>query len=89
MRIKEGFVLRNVCGENVIIAEGLKTIDFSRLLSLNETAAWLWKKALELGDFSAAQLVEAVCQEFEVSEADAAADVENLLKQWNELGMTE
>ena len=45
MKIKNGFVLRTVCGENVIVGEGLDAINFGRMLSLNETAAWLWKQA--------------------------------------------
>ena len=42
MKQKEGFVLRTVCGEHVIVGEGLGTIDFGKLISLNETAAWIW-----------------------------------------------
>ena len=89
MKINEGFVLRNVCGEHVIIAEGLENIDFSRLVTLNETGVWIWEKASALGDFTAEQLAEALCQEYDVDQAQAVADVENLLRQWNELGMTE
>ena len=47
MKQKKGFVLREVCGEKVIVAEGLETINFGKLISLNETAALLWKKAME------------------------------------------
>ena len=36
MKQKEGFVLRDVCGENVIIGEGASTVDFGKLLRLNE-----------------------------------------------------
>ena len=43
MRIKQGFVLREVCGEQVIMGEGLGALDFGKLLVLNETAAWLWQ----------------------------------------------
>ena len=82
-------MLRNVCGEHVIIAEGLENIDFSRLVTLNETGVWIWEKASALGDFTAEQLAEALCQEYDVDQAQAVADVENLLKQWSELGMTE
>ena len=82
-------MLRNVCGEHVIIAEGLENIDFSRLVTLNETGVWIWEKASALGDFTAEQLAEALCQEYDVDQAQAVADVENLLRQWNELSMTE
>ena len=39
MRIKKGFVLREVCGENVIIGEGLGAINFGKMLALNASAA--------------------------------------------------
>ena len=42
MRIKEGFELREICGEYVILSHGMNNIDFSKLISLNETAAYMW-----------------------------------------------
>ncbi len=89
MRQKNGFVLREVCGERVIVGEGLNAIDFGRLLSLNETAAWLWKKASELGDFTPEQLSEALCEEYDVSAEQARADVETLLAEWQQNGIVE
>ena len=50
MKIKKGFVLREVCGEHVIVGEGLGAVNFGKLLALNETAAWLWKQAVEQED---------------------------------------
>ena len=41
MNIKKGFVLREVCGEHVIVGEELGAVNFGKLLALNETAAWL------------------------------------------------
>ena len=41
---KKGFKLRQVCGENIIVAEGRENIDFSKIISMNETAAFLWEK---------------------------------------------
>lgn len=46
MRIKEGFELREICGEHVILSHGMDNIDFSKIISLNETAAFLWKQAV-------------------------------------------
>ena len=89
MKIKKGFVLRNVCGEQVIMGEGLDAIDFGRLLCLNETAAWLWQQAEKLGDFSADQLVEALCEEYEVTAEQARADVTAMLDEWEKVGVVE
>jgi hypothetical protein len=89
MKRKEGFVLRTVCGEKVIVGEGLGAIDFGKLVSLNDTAAWIWEKAGELGEFDAQALAGALCETYEVDDATALADVEALLKQWKELGIVE
>ena len=42
MRIKEGFTLRTICGEHVVIGEGLAQVNFTKMLSLNGSAAYLW-----------------------------------------------
>lgn len=80
-------MLRDVCGEHVIVGEGLGTIDFGKLISLNETAAWLWRKAGEMGDFSIETLTDAICEEYEVEQSQARADVEKMVAQWKEIGI--
>ncbi len=87
MKRKDGFVLREVCGEKVIVGEGLGAIDFGKLLSLNDTAAWLWNKAGELGEFTAESLADALCEEYDVTPETALADVKKLLAQWQDLGI--
>ena len=89
MNIKKGFVLREVCGENVIVGEGLDAINFGKLLCLNETAAWLWKQALELGDFDVEKLSERLCEEYDVTAEQAQNDVAAILQQWQEVGVVE
>lgn len=89
MKQKEGFVLRTVCGEKVIVGEGLGAIDFGKLVSLNATAAWIWEQAGEQGDFTVDSLTEALCDNYDVDAATANADVEKLLQQWKELGIVE
>ena len=89
MKIKKGFVLRTVCGENVIVGEGLDAINFGRMLCLNETAAWLWKQAQQAGDFTAESLAQALCSEYEVSPDQALADVKETINQWTELKVVE
>lgn len=89
MKIKKGFVLRTVCGENVIVGEGLDAINFGRMLSLNETAAWLWKQAQELGDFTAESLAKALCTEYDVTPEQALNDVKETIENWKQLGVVE
>ncbi len=89
MRIKEGFVLREVCGERVIVGEGLGAVNFGKLLALNETAAWLWKQAQMMGYFSIAELAEKLCEEYEVTAENAQTDVANIIGEWQKVGVVE
>ena len=89
MKQKKGCVLRDVCGEKVIVGEGVETINFGKLISLNETAAWLWEKAAELGDFTVEQLADEICKEYNVEKDRALADIEKTVALWKETGIIE
>lgn len=89
MRQKEGFVLRDICGDMAIVGEGAGTVDFNKLISLNDTAVWLWNKAEELGDFTAEQLAEEICKEYDVDQTKALADINKILGEWKEMGIIE
>ncbi len=89
MKLKKGFVLRTVCGERIIVGEGLDAINFGRMLCLNETAAWLWEQAQELGDFTVEQLANALCQEYEVTSEQALKDVTAMISEWQKVGVVD
>lgn len=89
MKIKKGFVLRQVCGENVIVGEGLEAINFGKLLSLNETAAWLWQQAAEMGDFTIDSLVTKLLDDYDVTEDVARNDVSNIVNEWLKVEVVE
>ena len=89
MKIKKGFVLRKVCGENVIMGEGLGAIDFGKLLSLNKSAAWLWEQATEMGEFTIESLAERLCETYDVPPENARQDVAEILGQWQEVDVVE
>ena len=74
MKIKNGFELRNVCGENIIIAHGVENIDFTKVITLNESAALIWKQ-VEGKDFTEEDMVKILLDEYEVEEPQAQEDV--------------
>lgn len=88
MKTKKGFVLRNVCGENIIVAEGKENIDFTKIISMNETAAYLWKN-VEGKEFDSDTLMSLLINEYEVDDATANKDAKNIAKQWIETGIAE
>lgn len=89
MRIKKGFVLREVCGERVIIGEGLGAINFGKMLALNETAGWLWKQAQTMGDFTVEALADKLCEEYDVDADEARKDVSDIIAEWQNVSVIE
>lgn len=86
MRAKTGFNLRTVCGENIIVAEGEENIDFSNIISMNESSAYLWKN-IQGKEFTHEDLVKLLTEEYEVDEATALKDVKALTDLWNQAGI--
>ena len=88
MRIKNGFELRKICGENIIVAHGLDNIDFTKVISMNESAADIWNSVVDR-DFTVEDMVKALLDNYQVDEKQAVEDSEALLKQWIEAGLVE
>lgn len=88
MRIKSGFELREICGEHIIVAHGVENIDFTKVITLNESAADLWNAVIDK-DFTAEELAKAFTEMYEVDEQTALNDSERLLQSWIEAGLVE
>lgn len=86
MKFKPGFELRGICGEKVVIATGIENIDFNQMIALNESAAYLWQQVADK-EFNADTLTQLLCQEYEVDEATAQTDAENLISEWTKQGL--
>ena len=88
MKIKEGFVLRTICGQNVISGEGSANVNYSSLISLNETAAYLFKE-LQGKEFTEETAVDLLLDQYEVDRPTAEKDVKALLAKWVEIGLAQ
>jgi hypothetical protein len=86
MIIKKGFELRKICGENVVIAHGVENIDFTKIISLNESAAFIWQQ-VEGKEFTEEEMAKILLDEYEVDEAQALADVKALAESWKKAGL--
>lgn len=89
MKAKKGFELQNVCGEYIIVPAGIENVDFSRIISLNPTAAFLWEKVSGMEEFTIETLVEALLEEYEVEEAVAREDCALIIERWAEMELIE
>ena len=74
MRIKKGFTLRRLCGQDTVMAQGTAAANFGLMLQLSEAAAWLWR---------------ALCEEYDITPAAALSDVAALTAQWQQVGVVD
>ena len=88
MKIKDGFILREMCGENIITGEGLEHINFNKLISLNSTAAFLWN-AVAGKDFTVESMAQMLVDEYGIDMELALKDSASLSKAWIEAGIAE
>jgi len=77
MKIKDGYLMREVAGTYVVVPTGKAALDFSGMLNLNGTGAFLWK---QLADGQNEQeLLFALLEEYDIDEVTAKADISDFL----------
>lgn len=84
MKLRDGFVLRNVAGANVVVPIGARSVDFNGMITLNETGAFLWKK-LETGA-DVDSLTAAILSEYDTEEETARTAAAEFLHRLKEAG---
>lgn len=94
MKVKPGFRLTDVCGTNILIAEGKENIDFSNIISMNDSSKLLWE-AIKDKDFTVEDLAKLLTDNYQIDEDtplpydQALRDAKELAKQWIEAGIVE
>lgn len=83
MKTKNGYILRPLGMEYILVAEGLEAVDANRIISMNESAAYLWK-AVEGKDFEAETMVDLLLDEYDITREVAEKDVDVLLQTWKD-----
>ena len=83
MRLKEGFVLRSVAGETVVVPTG-DDLDLNMMITLNDSGRFLWER-LETGA-EEAELVAALLGEYDVDEQTARDHVAMFVRKLKDHG---
>ena len=89
MKIKKGFEIQNVCGEYIIVPAGVDNVDYSKIISLNETAAYLWENVAAKDAFTIDDMVALLLAEYEVEESVAREDCAMIIERWKEMELVE
>lgn len=77
MKIKNGYVLREIAGAYVVVATGERAIEFNGMINLNETGSVLWERASET--FEEQDLIDALMEKYLVSKEQASSDVDKFI----------
>lgn len=75
MKFKEGYKVREIAGEHVVIMQGRFGVDMTRVIALNESSLLLWNE-LQGKEFSVEDVKQVLLDNYEVEEAVAARDAE-------------
>lgn len=86
MKTKQGFRLRELGGDYILIGESAELVNFNHLITFNEAAAYLWQQ-VEGKEFDAETLTQLLLAEYEVSEEIARRDAQATLEDWERVGI--
>ena len=77
MKIVDGFSLKTIADNNIVVPVGSNTVSFKAIITLNESGAFLWRE-LE-NDKTEEQLVKAKLEEYDVDEETVRNDVREFI----------
>ncbi len=78
MKIKKGFIIREVGGEYIVVPVGAVSKSFRGMITLNETGAFLWRFFAE--EHTPEEAVAALCEEYDVAPNVVEGDVDGFIK---------
>lgn len=87
MNRNKKFIMRKLSDKFVLVPIGTEALDFNGVITLNETAAFLWEQTED--EFSLESLIEKVRKKYDVDEATAKQAVDIFIKQLAEVGCLE
>lgn len=92
MKAKTGFRLTDVCGNYILVAEGKENLDYSYIISMNESSKLLWD-SIQDKDLNDEDLAQILMDNYEINKDTplphdlALSDVRNIVEKWNEVGI--
>lgn len=87
MKINNEFVMREIAGDYVVVPVGSTVADFNKLITLNDTGAFLWERLNE--EVGVNELTDMLVKEYEVNRETAETDVKDFIKLLTDYGVIE
>lgn len=87
MKIKDGYILDTIAGQQVAIALDMADDQFVGMVKLNEVGAFLWQKLQQ--EVTEDELVMFVTEQYEVDDAKARTDIQKFTTVLKKKGILE
>ncbi len=87
MKVKDNFLLKKIAGSYVVVPVRTRAVDFSGVIKLSESGAFLWEILSKGADRDT--LVSRLLDEYDVDEVTAAADVDRFIAKLSEADLIE
>lgn len=86
MKFKDGYKVRSIAGENVVIMQGTAGSDMTRIISLNDSSLLLWNE-LQGKEFEVADVANILVENYEIDLATAERDAKAWVEKLQECGL--
>ena len=88
MRIKDGYSVVNLQGQNTVVANGANSAELQNTIVLTDTSLFLWNM-LKNGNVSKSQMLDALLDNFDISTVLALSDIDIFIRTMRENGIIE
>ena len=88
MKIKQEYKVREIAGENVVIMQGKFGSDLTRIISLNESALYLWH-SIEGKEFDTNTIAELLAEQYGIDDQIATTDAQRWIDKLIDCGLIE
>lgn len=86
MKQVSNLILRKIGKQYMIVNANSGVVNMTDVFTLNNTAAQIWKY-IEGKDFTSEELVDWLCDNYEVDRQTAEKDINRQLEDWKKFGL--
>ena len=79
MKIKDGYVLREVAGSNIVVPIGNAQVSFSGIMTLNDVGTFIWRMLESESGASREEIIDAVLAEYDAEAEAVGRDVDRFI----------
>jgi hypothetical protein len=87
VKIVDGFIIREIAGDYLVIPTGKRAMEYPGLITMNEVGRFLWEQLQS--DIREDELLARLQEEYEVDEETAGEDMKAFLDSLREQGILE